>query len=180
MSLVSDTPQTTTILDLIEPSLADLGYEVVRVMMTNNGGRSVLQIMIERADGQDIVIDDCTLVSHSVSALLDVADPIPGAYELEVSSPGIDRPLTRAKDFDSYRGFEAKVELRQAVDGRRRYRGRLLGLDGETVRLATDEDSGDADGASEFALPLAAIARAKLVMTDDLLAAAQQGRMKQG
>lgn len=175
MSLVSDTAQTNTVLDLIEPSLTDLGYEVVRVRL-HGDGRPVLQIMIDRADGADVTVDDCALVSRTVSALLDVADPIPGAYELEVSSPGLDRPLTRAKDFQSYRGNEARVEMKAAIDGRRRFRGRLLGLEGDMVRMAV---SGDTDE-TEFALPLEAIAKAKLVLTDELLAAAKRQRANQG
>jgi ribosome maturation factor RimP len=171
MSLVSDTVQTDTVLALIEPSVTDLGYEIVRVRFQSEG-RPVLQIMIDRADGADVTVDDCTLVSRTVSVLLDVADPIAGAYELEVSSPGLDRPLTRAKDFQSFSGNEAKVELKTAIDGRRRFRGRLLGLDGDVVRLAAPPDAAE----TEFALPLEAIAKAKLVLTDELLAAAQRQR----
>jgi ribosome maturation factor RimP len=175
MSLVSDTAQTDIVVDLIEASLADLGYEVVRVRL-HGDSRTVLQVMIDRADGADVTVDDCAQVSRTVSALLDVADPIAGAYELEVSSPGLDRPLTRAKDFQSFRGNEARVELKQAVDGRRRFRGRLLGLEGDMVRMAV---AGDAEE-TEFALPLAAIAQAKLVLTDELLAAAQRQRANRG
>ncbi len=175
MSLVSDTPQTDTVLQLLEPSLTDLGYEVVRVRMQGDG-RPVLQIMIDRADGVDITVEDCTLVSRSASALLDVADPIPGAYELEVSSPGLDRPLTRAKDFESYTGNEARIELKAAIDGRRRFRGRLLGMAGDKVRMLVPLESVE----TEFELPLDAIMKAKLVLTDELLAAAQQGRSNRG
>jgi ribosome maturation factor RimP len=107
--------------------------------------------------------------------LLDVADPITEAYELEVGSPGIDRPLTRTKDFASYVGFEAKVELKQAVDGRRRYRGVLLGLDDGHVRL----ENPDADDV-EIILPVSDVAKAKLVLTDELIAAVQKGRMNEG
>lgn len=160
---------------LIEPSLADLGYEIVRIRF-HGDGRPVLQIMIDRADGADVTVDDCTLASRTVSALLDVADPIPGAYELELSSPGLDRPLTRAKDFESFSGNEARVELKSAIEGRRRFRGRLLGLDGDTVRMAVPLEATE----TEFALPLAAIAKAKLVLTDELLAAAQRQRTNQG
>lgn len=171
MSLVSDTVQTDTVLALVEPSLTDLGYEIVRIRFQGEG-RPVLQVMIDRADGADVSVDDCTLVSRTVSVLLDVADPIAGAYELEVSSPGLDRPLTRAKDFQSFSGNEAKVELKTAVEGRRRFRGRLLGLDGDVVRLAAPPDAAE----REFALPLESIAKAKLVLTDELLAAARRQR----
>ena len=175
MGLVSDTPQTDAVLAVIEASLVDLGYEVVRVRF-HGEGRPVLQIMIDRADGVDVTVDDCTLASRTVSALLDVADPIPGAYELEVSSPGLDRPLTRAKDFDSFSGNEARIELKAAIDGRRRFRGRLLGLEGDSVRMAV----AGAAAETEFTLPLDAIVKAKLVLTDELLAAGQQGRANRG
>lgn len=173
MNLVSDNARTDRIVSAIEPALIDLGYEVVRVLFRSSG-RPVLQIMIDRTDGADVTIDDCTLASRTVSALLDVADPIAEAYELEMSSPGIDRPLTREKDFASFAGFEAKVELRQAVEGRRRFRGRLLGCDGDVVRLA------DTEGDDELALPFADIARAKLVLNDELIAAAGKGRVNEG
>ncbi len=175
MSLVSDTAQTDTVLALIEPSLTDLGYEVVRIRLQGDG-RPVLQIMIDRADGADVTVEDCTLVSRTASALLDVADPIAGAYELEVSSPGLDRPLTRPKDFQSFSGNEARIELKAAIDGRRRFRGRLLGLDGDTVRMAVPLDADE----TEFALPLDAIVKAKLILTDELLAAAQRAETNQG
>ena len=139
-------------------------------------GRPVLQIMIDRSDGADVAVEDCTLASRTVSVLLDVADPIAEAYELEVSSPGLDRPLTRAKDFQSFRGNEARVELKAAVDGRRRFRGRLLGMDGDVVRMVVPLDAVE----TEFALPFEAIEKAKIVLTDELLAAAQRERTNQG
>ena len=125
--------------------------------------------MIDRADGAEITIDDCTGASRAISALLDVEDPISSAYELEVSSPGIDRPLTRPKDFERFAGLVAKIELKVPVDGRKRFHGRLLGVSGDAVRLAGDDDPG-----AEFSLPLAGIVRAKLVLNDELLAAARQ------
>jgi ribosome maturation factor RimP len=173
LNLVSENARTDRIVSVIEPSLADLGYEIVRVHY-RTAGRSVLQIMIDRADGAEVTIDDCTLASRTVSALLDVADPIAEAYELELSSPGIDRPLTRAKDFASFAGYEAKLELKQAVDGRRRLRGRLLGLEGDVVKL----DESEAE--TELELPFSDIAKAKLVLTDELIAAAQKGRTNEG
>ena len=174
LNLVSENPRTDQVISIIEPSLADLGYELVRVHF-GGGQKPVLQIMFDRTDGGEVVIDDCALASRTVSALLDVADPIPEAYELDVGSPGIDRPLTRMKDFDSFAGFEAKVELKQAVDGRRRFRGVLLGLNGGMVRLV------DPDGkAEEIVLPISDVAKAKLVLTDENIAAAQKGRMNEG
>ena len=174
LNLVSENPRTDQVMSIIEPSLVDLGYELVRVHF-GGGLKPVLQIMFDRTDGEEVAIDDCTLASRTVSALLDVADPIPEAYDLEVGSPGIDRPLTRLKDFDSFAGFEAKVELKQAVDGRRRFRGVLLGLDGGMVRLV------DPDGqAEEIVLPISDVAKAKLVLTDENIAAAQKGRINEG
>lgn len=170
MSLVSDTIQTDRIVTIIEPSLAAMDFELVRVMLSS-GDRLVLQVMIDRADGDEITVEDCAGASRAISALLDVEDPISDAYELEVSSPGIDRPLTRPKDFDRYAGLVARVELKQAVDGRKRFRGRLLGLSGDAVRLV-GEDAPD----TEFSLPLAGIVRAKLVLNDELLAAARRAQ----
>ena len=152
---------TSKIEAMIAPSLEAMGYRVVRVAVTG-GRRPTLQIMAERADDQAMRVEDCTEVSRMVSALLDVADPIAGAYLLEVSSPGIDRPLVRPEDFARFAGFEAKVELNAPVDGRKRFRGRLLGVEGDQLRLLVD--------ALPVALPIAAVARAKLVLTDELLA----------
>jgi len=148
---------------LIAPSLEALGYRVVRAVFTGGGGRATLQVMAERADDTAMSVDDCSLVSQTVSALLDVADPIPEPYLLEVSSPGIDRPLLRREDYERFAGFEAKVDLNQPVDGRRRFRGRLAGLDGDTVKMNL--------GAEIVRLPLASVTRAKLVLTDELIAA---------
>jgi ribosome maturation factor RimP len=146
---------------LVAPSLAATGFEVVRVQFTGQYS-PVLQIMIERTDRRAISVDDCTDVSRTVSALLDVEEVIAGSYTLEVSSPGIDRPLTRPEHFVRFAGFEAKLETRIPLGGRKRFTGRLLGLEGERVRIATAE--------GELALPLADVQRAKLVLTDELIA----------
>jgi len=155
---------TNGIARMIEPSLGAMGYRVVRVVVTS-GRRPTLQVMAERLDDAAMTVEDCAAISHSVSALLDVADPIAGAYTLEVSSPGIDRPLVRAEDYDRFSGYPAKIELSEPVGGRKRFRGRLLGVADGEIRLATDT--------GEARLPLGAVARAKLVLTDDLIAAAQ-------
>ena len=147
---------------IIEPSLEAMGYRLVRVAFLG-AKRATLQIMAERIDDTPMTVDDCTDISRSVSALLDVADPIAGAYMLEVSSPGIDRPLTRPEDYDRFAGFEAKVELGRPLDGRKRFKGRILGHADDHVRLTGD--------AGEVSLPFADIAKAKLVITDDLLKA---------
>ena len=153
---------TKSIAQMIEPSLSAMGYRLVRVVMTG-GRRTTLQVMAERLDDLPITHDDCAEISRSVSALLDVADPIAGAYTLEISSPGIDRPLVRAEDFDRFRGFEAKIELVMPLDGRRRFRGRLIGTAEGVLYLFTE--------AGETRLPIDAVARAKLILTDDLIAA---------
>jgi ribosome maturation factor RimP len=136
---------------------------VLRAAFTGGGARATLQVMAERADDGAMSVDDCSLVSQTVSALLDVADPITESYMLEITSPGIDRPLVRREDYERFAGFEAKVELNQPLDGRRRFRGRLTGLDGDAVKLNL--------GVEVVRLPLAQIARAKLVLTDELIAA---------
>ena len=151
---------------MIEPSLEGMGYELVRVLIQGRE-RPVLQIMAERKDGAGMTVEDCADISRQISALLDVDDPIEGHYSLEVSSPGIDRPLTRPKDYETYAGFEAKLETSEPVEGRKRFRGKLLGLDEHgCVKLA-------ADGV-EWAVPLTMVKGAKLVLTDDLIAAAMQ------
>lgn len=147
---------------MVRPTMESLGYWLVRVQVAGRH-RPRLQIMAERADGQPMLLDDCTALSHAISALLDVEDPIASAYTLEVSSPGIDRPLVKLDDYDRFAGFEARIELARPIEGRRRYRGRLLGtVDGDVLMTA--------DG-TEVRLPFADIQRAKLVLTDDLLAA---------
>ena len=157
---------TTVIVRIIEPALEAMGYRVVRVAQTGTQ-RPTLQVMAERRDEAAMTVDDCAEISRSISALLDVADPIAGAYTLEVSSPGIDRPLVRPEDYDRFAGFEARIELAAPLDGRKRFQGRLLGCAEDHVRLVGPGEGG------EVRLPLAAIARAKLVLTDELLALAQ-------
>jgi ribosome maturation factor RimP len=156
---------TNEIARMIEPPLEAMGYRLVRVAVTG-ARRATLQVMAERCDEAPMTVDDCAVISRSISALLDVADPIAGAYTLEVSSPGIDRPLVRPEDYDRFAGFEARIELSEPFDGRKRYRGRLLGRAEEHVRLIGE--------AGEVCLPLGIIARAKLVLTDDLLTLAER------
>ena len=146
---------------LIAPLVAELGFELVRVKFLS-GTKSRLQIMAERPDGT-MDVEDCAKISRAISALLDVEDPVPGEYILEVSSPGIDRPLTRLKDFARFEGFEAKVELQRLLNGRKRFRGVLAPVDGDIVQL-TDE------AGVLHRLPFALIDEAKLVLTDALIA----------
>lgn len=148
---------------IIEPVLEDMGYELVRVLVQGNR-RQTLQIMADRADGKSMNVDDCVAISRALSAVLDVEDPIPEAYSLEVSSPGIDRPLTRTKDFANWAGFEARIEAKGLVDGRKRFAGRLLGIDDKDVVTL------DCEG-QVLAVPFDMISKAKLVLADDLIAA---------
>lgn len=150
---------------LIAPALGDLSYAIVRVLLSGDQ-RAKLQIMVERQDGQAITVEDCATVSRTVAALLDVSDPIHSAYVLEVSSPGIDRPLTRLQDFERFTGFEARIELRRPIEGKRRFHGRLCGLSGAEIRLATES--------GELRLPSDEVVKAKLLLTDELIAAAQK------
>lgn len=158
---------------VVAPSLEAMGYELVRVMFQGKS-RPTLQVMAERKDGRPMTVDDCADISRSLSALLDVDDPIQGGYVLEVSSPGIDRPLTRAKDFVTWAGFEAKLETLVAVDGRKRFRGKLAGFDenGAVVRILTET--------GETLVPLADLKSAKLVLTDELVDAVTKGQDGQG
>ena len=159
-------PVTRHVRKIIEAPVADIGYEIVRVSLSG-GARRVLQVMVERADRDEMTVDDCAGVSRLVSTLLDVEDPVDGAYSLEVSSPGIDRPLTRPADFERFAGFEARIELAEPQDGRRRLRGRLQGLDeAGAVRL-------DVDGTRHL-VRRDAIRTARLVLTDDLIAASRR------
>ncbi|WP_323993385.1 ribosome maturation factor RimP [Nguyenibacter sp. L1] len=148
---------------LVAPVLADMGFELVRVAILGRESPTV-QIMADRADGTLIAIEDCEQISHAVGAVLDVEDPLPGAWTLEVSSAGIDRPLTRAKDWNRFAGHLAKAEVNLPIDGRRRFAGIVLGAGDGFGRLRLD------DGA-EVALPLADLRRARLVLTDELIAA---------
>ncbi|ACJ00277.1 ribosome maturation factor RimP [Rhodospirillum centenum] len=180
---------------IIEPSVEAMGYELVRVQLSG-GQRPTLQIMAERSDGAAMTVEDCADISRAVSALLDVEDPLPGAYTLEVSSPGIDRPLTRLKDFERFAGFEARLETKAPVDGRKRFRGFLAGIEDDAVRLALPvekkarkgakaaptRDAADAGEAGDaeatlVVIPFGLVLKAKLELTDELLtaAAAEQG-----
>lgn len=159
---------------MIEPSLAVLGYEVVRVRLSDGDKRKTLQLMIDRADGASISVEDCEKASHQASAVLDVEDPIESDYNLEVSSPGIDRPLTRLKDFARFAGCEAKILLIEKINDQRRFRGILEGIDGDNVLIRDNIVSiGGADGNSPVSVPFDNIKDAKLVLTDELLAKAK-------
>lgn len=157
------TPEDLRLLELLDPVAEAAGYEIVRLRLMGGGVRR-LQIMGETPDGH-MDIDDCTRLSRAISEVLDAADPVSGEYNLEVSTPGIDRPLTRLKDFERHQGYEARLELDRPVDGgRKRFRGVLAGVEGKDVLI-------DIEGEEEetAAVPFAWIAEAKLMLNDELM-----------
>lgn len=145
--------------EIITPVIEDLGYELVRVRLMS-GKTTALQIMADKPNG-GIEVDDCAVISNAVSAVLDVEDPILDAYALEVSSPGIDRPLTRLKDFAMFEGYEAKIETGELIGGRRRFKGELAGVEGEEVLINIEEGT--------IGLQFDWLTDAKLVLTDELI-----------
>ncbi len=162
---VRETGLAAQIAALAEPVLADLGFRLVRVTISGREGVTV-QIMAERSDGM-LTVEECATISRNVSPVLDAHDPIAGHYTLEVSSPGIDRPLVRPSDFDDWAGYEAKIEMRELIAGRKRYRGMLEGTEGDELRI--EVDLGGELGKQVIGLPIAQVAEAKLVLTDDLI-----------
>jgi len=172
--LIARAAMDRRITEIITPAVEDLGYEIVRVRLMT-GKESILQIMAQKPDGS-IEVDDCATISTAVSALLDVEDPILDAYTLEVSSPGIDRPLTRLKDFDQWEGNEAKIETEELIDGRRRFKGELRGTEGDEV-LIEIEDQGEA---VTIGLKFEWLTDAKLVLTDELIRDVLKGRKDAG
>jgi ribosome maturation factor RimP len=163
--IIAETGQEARIGHIVEPVLNDLGFRLVRVKLSAMNGLT-LQIMAERPDGT-ITVEDCETISKAVSPVLDIEDPIDKAYNLEVSSPGIDRPLVRRSDFVQWAGHVAKLETRSLVNGRKRFKGRILATDLETVTLKrTEADKGELE---EFTLPLGEIAEAKLTLSDELI-----------
>ena len=157
------TAEDRALLELIDPVADSLGLAVVRVRLMGGTLRRRLQIMAERNLDHDISVEECARLSRAVSEVLDAADPISGEYLLEVSSPGIDRPLTRLIDFDLFEGLEARLETDRMVEGRKRFKGIVAGVEGENIAI-------DLDGEDETAMiPFAWLADAKLVLTDELL-----------
>jgi ribosome maturation factor RimP len=160
--------------DIVTPVVEDMGFELVRLRLM--GGKShTLQIMAERPGG-GIEVDECAQISNAVSAVLDVEDPLSDSYTLEVGSPGVDRPLTRLKDFDAYEGYEAKIETAELIDGRKRFRGVLAGIEGEDV-LINIEDQGET---VTVGLNFDWLADAKLMLTDDLIKEMLKARKEAG
>ena len=162
--IISETGLEARIAHIVEPVIEGLGYRLVRVKLSAMNG-ATLQIMAEKPDGS-MTVEDCEILSHDLSPALDVEDPIDRAYNLEVSSPGIDRPLVRRSDFERWAGHQAKIELARLLDGRKRFRGRLTGVDGDDVVLEVTRAGSEAEPVH---LPIADLAEARLVLTDDLI-----------
>lgn len=161
--LIAKTTMDRRMAEILTPSIEGMGFEVVRIRVMG-GETKTLQIMVERPDG-GIDVDECAQVSNAVSAILDVEDPLEDAYALEVSSPGIDRPLTRLKDFETWEGYEAKIETTEMIDGRRRFKGVLAGLEGDEVLLNLEQGKETVT----IGLHIDRLSDAKLVLTDELI-----------
>jgi ribosome maturation factor RimP len=164
--IIAETGIEARIAHIVEPVAAGLGYRLVRVKLSAMNGMT-LQIMAERPDG-GMTVEDCETLSRDLSPVLDVEDPIDREYHLEVSSPGIDRPLVRRSDFERWSGHQAKIELQRPLDGRKRFKGTLAGLDGDAVRLEMEASSKLA-APETVTLRLADIDEARLVLTDALI-----------
>lgn len=173
-NLIAKTAMDRRLAEIVAPVIEDMGFELVRLRLMS-GKTSTLQIMAERPEG-GIEVDDCGEISTAVSAILDVEDPLDDSYVLEVGSPGIDRPLTRLKDFETYEGYDAKLETSELIDGQKRFRGILAGVEGEEV-LVNIEQGGEVH---TVGLQFDWLADAKLVLTDDLIAEMLKQRKEAG
>ncbi|MGO4907994.1 ribosome maturation factor RimP [Pseudorhodobacter sp. W20_MBD10_FR17] len=162
--LIAKTAIDRRLAEIVTPAIEDLGFELVRIRLMS-GKEKILQIMADRPEG-GIIVDDCAKISTAVSAILDVEDPIEDNYTLEVSSPGIDRPLTRLKDFDMWADYEARIETTELIDGRRRFKGFLRGIEGEEVLIEME----DGKETVTIGLQFDWLSDAKLILTDDLIA----------
>jgi len=162
--LIAKTAIDRRLAEILTPAIEGMGFELVRVRLMG-GKTKTLQVMAERPDG-GIEVDDCAKISTAISALLDVEDPVEEAYTLEVSSPGIDRPLTRLKDFGTWEGYEAKLETAELIDGRRRFKGMLQGVEDDEVLIEIDGPEGDP---VIIGLKYDWLSDAKLVLTEELI-----------
>jgi ribosome maturation factor RimP len=172
--LIAKTAIDRRLAGIITPVIEGLGFELVRVRLM--GGKTrILQIMADRPDG-GIIVEDCATISTAVSAVLDVEDPVEDNYVLEVSSPGIDRPLTRLKDFEMWKGWEARIETTELIDGRRRFKGALAGVEDDEILIQIEE------GGEEVTIGLRFdwLSDAKLILTDDLIAEMLRQRKASG
>jgi len=165
-AMVAKAPMDKRLADILLPTIEGMGYELVRLRLMG-GKKKTLQVMAEKPDGT-MEIEDCAELSRALSAALDVEDPLADAYDLEVSSPGIDRPLTRLKDFDRWEGYEAKLETEELIDGRKRFKGILAGTDGTEVLIEIDEGT--------IGLEFDWLSDAKLVLTDELITESLRNR----
>jgi ribosome maturation factor RimP len=157
------TSEDRSLLEILDPVAEAAGYEIVRLRLMSGTRSRRLQIMAEDVHGE-MNVDDCARLSRAVSEVMDAADPIDGDYLLEVSSPGVDRPLTRLKDFETYEGLQVRIELDRLADGRKRFKGELAGIEGDMVAINLEEEE-----AETALIPFAWIIEAKLVLTDDLM-----------
>lgn len=162
--LIAKTAIDRRLAEIVGPTIEGLGFELVRIRL-QGGKHPLLQIMADRPEG-GIDVDDCAVISTAVSAVLDVEDPIEEKYTLEISSPGIDRPLTRLKDFDAWEGYEARLETSEQIDGRKRFKGLLRGTEGEEVLIEIEEQGAQVTIGLEFDW----LTDAKLILTDELIA----------
>ncbi len=169
-NMIAKSAMDMRLAEIVTPVIEDMGFELVRLRLMG-GNTPTLQIMAERPEG-GIEVDDCANISNAISAVLDVEDPLVDSYVLEVGSPGIDRPLTRLKDFDTYEGYEVKIETTEMIEGRKRFRGVLAGIEGDEVLVNIDEGT--------IGLEFDWLADAKLVMTDELIKAMLKARKAQG
>ena len=174
--LIAKTAIDRRLAGIVGPVIEGLGYELVRIRLMGGGGKArTLQIMAERPDG-GIEVEDCAKISTAVSAVLDVEDPIEDQYILEVSSPGIDRPLTRLKDFEMWKGWEARIETTELIDGRRRFKGTVAGVEGEEVLIEIEEGGETVTIGLQFDW----LSDAKLLLTDELIAEMLRQRKASG
>jgi ribosome maturation factor RimP len=157
--------QTFKIEELIMPTINSLGYDLVQVRILEEGIKT-LQIMVDRQDEANLTIDDCSIISKEISVIIDINDPIGQNYLLEVSSPGIDRPLLQFKDFEKYTGFHARIDMNIALEGRKKFKGTLTGIEGDNVKIKVKDKT--------YLLPFSEIEKAKLMLTQELRDAAIQ------
>lgn len=170
LNMLAEDSTELKVLEILSPSVESMGYEIVRIKLNGSGAAKALQVMIDRVDGKSIVVEDCEKVSKHVSALLDVEDPIQEAYNLEISSPGVDRPLTRLKDFVKFAGFDVKLETRAKIDGQAKFRGKIAGCEGDEVLLDLNIiDMANPSSPKKVRIKFNDIRTAKLVLTDELM-----------
>jgi ribosome maturation factor RimP len=165
--LIAKTAMDRRLADIVGPVIEGLGYELIRLRLMGSQGKvqKTLQIMADKPDG-GIGVEDCSVISNALSAVLDVEDPIEDLYTLEVSSPGIDRPLTRLKDFEVWKGWESRIETTELIDGRRRFKGGLMGVEGDEILIEIEESGKDLTIGLKFDW----LSDAKLILTDELIA----------